>query len=157
MRKITVALWRVTLAVSLLAAVMPLLLELVGRTERMSTEKYNLLLQTWSEDPDCPDDRYADFPDFYGGAYIDKDKSLVIQVTRLDGEVEEYFRSLIDMDNVRLNRVDCSLQELFDRQEAIDRHVDEADGIAAAVRDVGTFRGDGHLCKKQHGECVRRL
>lgn len=47
--------------------------------ENDANEKYNTLLQYWAYDPQFIDDVNANFPTFYGGAYIDAEKNLLFK------------------------------------------------------------------------------
>lgn len=91
--------------------------------EEKSLEKYNILLKTWSRNPDYPDDRNADFPSFYGGAFIDDYKNLVIKVTEYNSSVEEYFADLIDLENVRFAHAECALIDLFEIQSQLNERI----------------------------------
>lgn len=99
-----------------------------------SSEKYDYLLRNWSDDPEWPDDRNANFPDFYGGAYINDEGELVIQVTSLNEEVISYFADLIDLEHVHFSEVKYSLHELFEAQEMINDILTSND-TDASIRD----------------------
>lgn len=101
----------------------------------LSSDKYNHLLQVWSKDPNYPSDTDANFPDFYGGAYIDDNKELVILVTILDNETINYFKNLIDLEHVRFSLADHSFQELLHAQESINNYLasDGLDGTSSAL------------------------
>ena len=45
----------------------------IQNKENIACGKYNLLLKKWAYDPNYIDDVNADFPEFYGGAYINED------------------------------------------------------------------------------------
>lgn len=80
------------------------------RIAELSSDKYNDLLQAWSKDPNYPSDTDANFPDFYGGAYVDDNKELVILVTTLDDETVQYFETLIDLEHVRFSSAEHSFR-----------------------------------------------
>lgn len=80
--------------------------------ENDATKKYNKLLATWAYNPMIIDDVNANFPEFYGGAYINKQKKLVLQVTSLDKSVILYFKNIIDLTNVIFEEVKYSYDEL---------------------------------------------
>lgn len=80
--------------------------------ENQANEKYNKLLQVWAYNPEFIDDVNANFPSFYGGAYINAEKELVILVTSLDESVIEYFENIIDLTNVVFDEVEYSYDEL---------------------------------------------
>lgn len=114
--------------------------EELQRIAELSSDKYNHLLQVWSKDPNYPSDIDANFPDFYGGAYVDDNKELVITVTSLDEETIGYFGNLIDLEHVRFSLADHSFQELLDTQESINtlltsNSLDEK--IAASITGTG--------------------
>lgn len=66
----------------------------------IALEKYNTLLKSWSYNPAQYNDTDCDFPEFYGGAYLNRNQDLVIKVTVLDEEVIRYFAGLIDLTDV---------------------------------------------------------
>ena len=98
--------------------------EELQRIAELSSDKYNHLLQVWSKDPNYPSDTDANFPDFYGGAYVDDNKELVILVTILNDETIDYFGNLIDLEHVRFSLADNSFQELLYVQETIENCLD---------------------------------
>jgi len=87
--------------------------------ESEANEKYNILLREWAYDEERIDDVNADFPDYYGGAYIDESKNLVIQVTSLNDEIRAYFDDLIELENVIFEVVEYSYENLKCEKEAI--------------------------------------
>ena len=97
--------------------------EELQRIAELSSDKYNHLLQVWSKNPNYPSDIDANFPDFYGGAYVDDNKELVILVTTLDDKTINYFGDLIDLEHVRFSLANHSFQELLRTQEAIDHYL----------------------------------
>lgn len=92
----------------------------------IANEKYNQLLVEWAFDKKYPNDIYADFPDFFGGAYVANHGNLVIMLTRQDKEIEDYFEELIGLDNVVFELTDYSFETL----------VAESDAAAAAMNEV---------------------
>ncbi len=80
--------------------------------ENEANEKYNELLNEWSENSQFVTESNVNYPDFYGGAYINNEKELVIQVTYLDDSIEEYFGSIINLTNVVFEEVSYSFNEL---------------------------------------------
>lgn len=93
--------------------------ETLQSKEDEANAKYNQLLREWAHNPEYIDDICADFPSFYGGAYIDSEKNLVIQVTELSDANIAYFSSIIDLDNVQFEVVNFSFSELMAEYEAI--------------------------------------
>ena len=91
--------------------------------ESISLEKYNTLLMAWSTIPHIPSDRYANFPSFFGGAYIDENKELVIQVTDNNSDIIEYFAELIDLENVRFQTAENSLAELLEIKYELNKRI----------------------------------
>ena len=89
-------------------------------------EKYNQLLMEWAYDKNYPNDVYADFPEFYGGAYIGDHGNLVILLTKQDKETTAYFENLIGLENVVFETVKFSYQTL----------VAESDAAVATREDV---------------------
>lgn len=86
--------------------------------ESVAIEKYNILLAHWAYDKRYPSDEYADFPSFYGGAYIDDSKNLVIQLTSLDKSIIAYFKNLIDLNDVVFEKVEYSFSTLIVEKDA---------------------------------------
>lgn len=91
--------------------------------ENISLDKYNALLRAWSTTPDIHSDRYANFPSFFGGAYIDESKRLVIQVTEYNSDILQYFSEIIDLDNVLFRVAENSLVELFEIKDELNRRI----------------------------------
>ena len=91
--------------------------------ESIAINKYNKLLWTWAYNPKNPSDTNADFPNFYGGSYLDEKKELVIKVTILNEEIESYFSEIIDMTNVRFEKVTNSYKELLDVHKFIFEYI----------------------------------
>jgi len=80
--------------------------------ENIANDKYNTLLAKWAYNPNFIDDVKANFPLFYGGAYIDENKELVIQVTKLDDDIRKYFSDMIDLTDTRFEVVKYSFEKL---------------------------------------------
>lgn len=80
--------------------------------ENVANDKYNTLLKNWAYDPNLIDDVNAEFPEFYGGAYINDNKELVIQVTTLNDDVRTYFSNMIDLTDTVFEEVKYSYDEL---------------------------------------------
>lgn len=107
--------------------------------ENQANEKYNKLLQVWAYAPELIDDANANFPSFYGGAYINAEKKLVIQVTSLDESVIEYFENIIGLTNVIFDEVKYSYAELKQAHADIVNKMDatSTDPIIANIAGVG--------------------
>ena len=89
---------------------------------------YMAMLTEWSEDKDNVSDLTADYPDYYGGSYINENHDFVIQVV---GPVDDAIADLsrfIDTDGVIFEEVKYTYNQL---QE-------EADRIAAEMQTSGT-------------------
>ena len=89
---------------------------------------YMAMLTEWSEDKDNVSDLTADYPDYYGGSYINENHDFVIQVV---GPVDDAIADLsrfIDTDGVIFEEVKYTYNRL---QE-------EADRIAAEMQTSGT-------------------
>lgn len=107
--------------------------------ENEANEKYNKLLEVWAYNPQFIDDVDANFPAFYGGAYINGEKKLVIQVTSLDESITEYFEKIIDLTNVVFEEVKYSYDELKQAHEVIVKKMDatSADSLISKIAGVG--------------------
>lgn len=90
--------------------------------ESIADNKLDRILDEWSIN-DGFSDYETDFPSFYGGAFIDENKNLVIQVTSLDDEVIKYFESLIDTNDVVFHEVKYSYKELLEQMDAISQSI----------------------------------
>jgi len=88
--------------------------------EDLANKKYNRLLEFWSKDLGYVSDTKADFPLFYGGAYVDSNKNLVIQVTENSDSTQSYFKSIIgDESDVLYETVDYSYNTLINEHDTI--------------------------------------
>lgn len=88
--------------------------------EGEALDKYNKLLLSWSYDG-IVSDTCAEFPAFYGGAYLNEKKELVIQVTSLSDEIKRYFSDIIDTNNVVFEVVETSYAELLKEHSRIEQ------------------------------------
>ncbi len=106
--------------------------------ENLSVTKYNELLKSWSTDSMYYSDSDANYPDSYGGAYINDEKELVIQVTCLDENIKEYYGDIIDLSGVRFEEVGHSLFELRNIKADLleDIEIGEGTGIAGVGIDM---------------------
>lgn len=86
--------------------------------ESDAIEKYNALLYEWAYDKNIIDDVHADFPDYYGGAYL-KEGKLVIQVTELNDAVKEELSGIISLEDVVFEEVTYAYTELVAANEAL--------------------------------------
>ena len=89
--------------------------------ESVGVDKYNALLREWAIDPAYISDTNADFPEFYGGAYLNDEKLFVIQITNTFEEAQAYFSDLIDLTDVAFERVQYSFVELKEAQDEIEQ------------------------------------
>lgn len=107
--------------------------------ENSCNDKYNKLLEYWAYDPAIIDDTNANFPSFYGGIYINEQKSLVIQVTCLNDAVKAYFGNIIDLSNVVFEEVKYSYEDLKVAHSEIVEKMDpeSSDDIISSISGVG--------------------
>lgn len=113
--------------------------------ENAANEKYNTLLRYWAFDPQYVSDMNADFPAFYGGAYINEGKELVIQVTELKDDITAYFASMIDLEDVVFEEVKYSFLELKAEYDAIREQLNpySRDATVACISGIGlSFRNN---------------
>jgi len=87
--------------------------------ESISNEKFNLLLKSWANNNEYYDDQNVDFPEFFGGMYLNANKHLVIQVTSLNDEKRNYFSKIIDLQNVQFEEVNYSIYELKETHKSL--------------------------------------
>lgn len=101
-------------------------------------EKYNALLTEWAYDKNMIDDVHADFPYYYGGAYLDGGK-LVIQVTELSDAVKEELAGIISLENVLFEEVTYAYTELVAVNDALGEALQDTEMRAAlgAVTEMG--------------------
>lgn len=111
----------------------------IQEKENIANEKYNVLLKEWATDPQVIDDVNANFPSFYGGAYINHNKELVIQVTELSEEISSYFAALINLENVVFEEVEYSFEELKNQKDVIASKMDEdsTEPLISQITGVG--------------------
>ena len=105
--------------------------------EDIANKKYNRLLSEWAYDSRFVDDVYAEFPSFYGGAYINCDKDLVIQVTSINDEITSYFKNIIDLEDVIFEEVKYPYDRLVKDHDLI------ADRILCNIEDNYNQRVSG--------------
>lgn len=101
-------------------------------------EKYNALLTEWAYDKNMIDDVHADFPDYYGGAYLEGEQ-LVIQVTELNDAVKEELAGIISLENVVFEEVTYAYTELVSANDALVEALQDTEMRAAlnAVTEMG--------------------
>ena len=87
--------------------------------ETESNAKYIALLTEWAYDKQNISDTHANFPEFYGGAYINDEANLVILVTNLTDETKDYFGTIIDLENVFFETADYSFATLIAEHDLI--------------------------------------
>lgn len=135
--------------------------------ENDSIEKYNALLKEWAYDEAKIDDVKADFPDYYGGAYIDDDHKLVIQVTEISDEVRKELSDIISLDNVVFEKVNYPYAVLVSEKEKLidawqtDANIDAIDDITAIGVDVADnavavyvdSSGKGRIYHEMENDC----
>jgi len=107
--------------------------------ENLANEKYTILLRNWAYEPEYIDDVEADFPSFYGGAYINSNRDLVIQVTSAIDDVKDYFSEMVDLTNVILDEVQFSYASLKAEKKAIADLMDpySDDSYVSSISGVG--------------------
>ena len=104
----------------------------------IAMDKYNQLLVEWAFDKNYPNDIYADFPDFFGGAYIGAHGNLVIMLTHQDKQIEDYFDKLIGLDNVVFEKTTHSFETLVSESDAAAGRIAEVNSAYhGAVSSVG--------------------
>lgn len=123
--------------VAALDATGDLLISYQQEKEDEANEKYNVLLKKWSLNPEHYTDENCDFPDFYGGCYINENKDFVIKVTACDKEVISYFGALIDLENVSFEKVEYSLETLLEEKAALVEKIISTSAQSNAINGVG--------------------
>lgn len=104
----------------------------------IAMDKYNQLLVEWAFDKNYPNDMYADFPDYFGGAYIGAHGNLVIMLTRQDKQIEDYFDELIGLDNVVFEHTTYPFETLVaESDSATAKIVEVNDEYHGAISSVG--------------------
>lgn len=89
------------------------------KIENEALVKYNKLLEAWSKDGNQVDIVY---PDFFGGAYINNEHHLVIQLTDYSEEVISEIEKIVSLDNVVIEEVKYSFRYLLSSQEKIEKY-----------------------------------
>ena len=90
-----------------------------AQMEQISLQKYNNLIKFWCGNTRLADEAVAEYPDFYGGAYLDEKHSLVLLVTSDEDAATAYFSDLIDMENVSVKTVQYNYRTLLAEQARI--------------------------------------
>lgn len=115
-----------------------------NQREYKAIEQYNVLLNYWTSNKEFTSSTNGDYPEFYGGAYINQDKCLIIQVTRLDADVYSYFNSLIDLNEVSFELVKYPFSKLIEERDIVsskmnpkssDKMVSEISGVGILVKE----------------------
>ena len=78
--------------------------------EGASNKAYNRLLASFSSDPLTDG---SDYPEYYGGAYIDDDGFLVVNVTVDNEAIREEIRTIAGSEEIRFRRVPCNYAGLI--------------------------------------------
>ena len=105
--------------------------------ECIAVDKYNVLLKYWAYDPEHIDDFNANYPYFYGGAYINDNKDLVIQVTSSIDEARKYFSEIIDIENISFENVQFSFADLKEQHKIITDKMGSYDVFVSSISGVG--------------------
>ena len=90
----------------------PISIEL-QRLETIAIEKNEQIFNNWALVENYIEIYDFEFPDFFGGTYINGNKNLVIQVTQLNCYIIEYFSIIIDITNVVFEEVRYSKNQLL--------------------------------------------
>ncbi len=92
----------------------------VQEKEDNALKKYNKLIRFWSEDSVNADGTCVNYPEFYGGAYLDEDKNLVVQIANKEETFKEYFENLVGVDGIKFRQVNNPYTKLLSIQKTID-------------------------------------
>lgn len=87
--------------------------------EQISLQKYNDLIKFWCGNTGVADEAAAEYPDFYGGAYLDEERALILLVTSDENAAAAYFSDLIDMEHVTIRTVQYNYWTLLKEQAQI--------------------------------------
>ena len=90
-----------------------------AQMEQISLQKYNDLIKFWCGNTGVADEAAAEYPDFYGGAYLDEERALVLLVTSDENAAAAYFSDLIDMEHVTIRTVQYNYWTLLKEQAQI--------------------------------------
>ena len=143
-----------------------------AQMEQISLQKYNDLIKFWCGNTGLADEAAAEYPDFYGGAYLDEKRSLVLLVTSDEDAAAAYFSDLIDMENVSIKTVKYNYKTLLAEQariasliptyegEAIKRITGvgiDVKGNAVALYIETDFPGDTERLEREIAENISRF
>jgi len=128
--------------------------------ERIAIDIYNTLLRYWAYDPQYICDVNANFPYFYGGAYVNSDRNLVLQVTSTIDEARGYFSEIIDVESIIFEEVIYSYAELKQQHKIIADKMDStsSDVYISSITGVGiSFSGNSvmlYICTCETGSAA---
>ncbi len=107
-----------------------------------ANRKYNILLDQWRDD-----DRNIVYPDYYGGGYLDDNKSFVMNITEPEEQVRTNFEGIISLDNITFKQVKYSYSTLLSKQKELTAKMKELGEICQAeIIGVGVVsNGNGLL------------
>lgn len=108
--------------------------------EGAASDKYNALLKAWAGGAEVYHDGNIVYPDTYGGAYINEDKTLVICTTSLSKKTIKEYEEIIGDTDITYKKVKYSHNELIEENNRIMEKVMEGgnkyyDQIAACGID----------------------
>ncbi|MCL2754706.1 MAG: hypothetical protein FWD35_03180, partial [Oscillospiraceae bacterium] len=111
--------------------------------DALALEKEALLYRRWAGGAAHFEAFEVDFPEFFGGSYVNEKKQFVIQVTTLNECVVEYFSEIIDTDGVVFEEVKYSMRTLLAFQDAVLRMSQNTIGCSFDGVLFGSISGTG--------------
>ncbi len=99
--------------------------------------KYNELLDEWTSGVDTEGNVNIAYPDYYGGAYIDDDKNLVILVTTEIEVARKEIRTIINLADIKFENVTNSFNQLREEQDEIESDVETSKGLGKGITGIG--------------------
>ena len=99
--------------------------------------KYNELLDEWTSGVDTEGNVNIAYPDYYGGAYIDDDKNLVILVTTEIEVARKEISTIINLADIKFENVTYSFNQLREVQDEIESDVETSKGLGKGITGIG--------------------
>lgn len=102
-------------------------------TEHEANTQFNALLNSFRTE-----DGTISYPDYYGGAFLNEDGKLVVNVTTQNEYIVETIRTATENDEIIINNVDYSYNYLLELQNQIVNYVNNGENRTLAEKIIST-------------------
>ena len=85
----------------------------------ISVDKYRALKEFWAHGNVFATEEQIDYPDYFGGVYLNEEKNLVICLKEINDNIKDEFAKIISLDNVTFELVKYSYKELNEEKDRI--------------------------------------